>query len=236
MLLDLFTGGMDNFAINLLSFLILFPALLLSLSAHEFAHGYAAYKQGDGYAKMMGRLSLNPLKHLDPIGTLLLFVCGFGWAKPVPIVPSNFKNGKKSMLIVSFAGILTNIIIAFISVFFLYFLTFVVGIMYRTGMAWQIFGTVIYSFFSYLAIININLAVFNLLPIPPLDGYKIFRELFASKLGYTFFANIERYSNLIMIIIIVASSRLGIISGISGAVYSGLNYLMKLIFSAFTFG
>ena len=110
MLLDVLFS--DNVMLSLLSVLIALPALLFSLSAHEYAHGFAAYKQGDGFAKSAGRLTLNPFKHIDPIGTLMMLLVGFGWAKPVPIVPGNFRNGRKIMFIVSLAGILTNLILA----------------------------------------------------------------------------------------------------------------------------
>ena len=116
MLLDILFSG-DDIVVSLLAFVLMVPALLFSLSAHEYGHGFAAYTQGDHYAKSIGRLTLNPLKHLDPLGTLCLFVVGFGWAKPVPVFPAAFKNGKKSMLIVAFAGIFVNLLLAIIAIF-----------------------------------------------------------------------------------------------------------------------
>mgnify|MGYP001129988996 FL=1 len=120
MLYSLFSGGFSLEA--LLSLLITLPFLMLSLSVHEYAHAFAAHKQGDDYARVMGRMTINPLKHIDPLGLLMLVLVGFGWAKPVPIVPSNFKNGRKSMIIVSIAGVLANLIMAFIAINLLYFL------------------------------------------------------------------------------------------------------------------
>ena len=173
MLFNLFTT--DNIALELLSILIAFPALLFSLSAHEWAHGFAAYKQGDGFAKASGRLTLNPFKHLDPLGTLLMLLVGFGWAKPVPVVPSNFKNGRKSMIIVSIAGVLTNLILAVISIFLLYFIQYIIfrDFAWLTSEAGSMAATVVFQVLMYLVIININLAVFNLVPIPPLDGSRV---------------------------------------------------------------
>ena len=175
MLLELFNT--DNVWVALLSIVIAFPALLFSLSLHEYAHGYAAYTQGDGYAKAAGRLSLNPFKHLDPIGTLAMLLVGFGWAKPVPVIPSNFKNGRKSMLIVAFAGIFANLVFATISYFLLYFFQYVIApnvLWFYSTEAGTMAYTVIYLIFYYLVGLNISLAVFNLMPIPPLDGYNIF--------------------------------------------------------------
>ena len=125
MLLDIFLSS-GNIFVKLLTFLVLFPALLFALTCHEYAHGYAAYTQGDFYAKSMGRLSLNPFKHLDPLGTLCMLIFGFGWAKPVPIVPSNFKNGRKSLLLVAVAGVFANFLLAVLSIFFLDFFWYII--------------------------------------------------------------------------------------------------------------
>ncbi len=233
MLLDILFS--DNIWLSLLSLIIVFPALLFSLSAHEFAHGFAAYKQGDGFAKSTGRLTLNPLKHLDPIGTLMMLLVGFGWAKPVPIVPSNFRNGRKSMLIVSFAGVFTNLILATVSMFLLYFFQFIIFSridFFYTEMGIAIWDVVYYILY-FLVFINLNLAVFNLVPIPPLDGYKIFKEFFGGRLGYNFFMNVERHSTIILLIFLVISNRLDIISGVSGFLFGLMQKVMNLIFTAF---
>ncbi len=226
MLLDLLLGGTSNIWMSLLSLLIAFPVLLFSLSAHEFAHGFAAYKQGDGYAKMLGRLTLNPFKHLDPIGTLAMLIIGYGWAKPVPVNPGNFKNGNKSLLIVSAAGIIANLLLAFIAVFLQNFVLYIIPNI-------PIVSMVLYNVLLYLAIINLNLAVFNFVPIPPFDGYRIFKALFEGKLSYTFFANAERYSTVICLIFILICNRTGLISTVSGALFDGINYLIHFIFIAF---
>jgi len=129
---------------------------------HELAHGWVAYKMGDPTAKMLGRLTLNPVKHLDPLGTLLLLIIGFGWAKPVPVNLGNIPTDKrrKGLILVSAAGITANIICAFIALLLLQLLA--------PG-----HDDIMYKILNLLAYINILLAAFNLIPIPPLDGSKI---------------------------------------------------------------
>ena len=143
-----------------MAFVILSVLLLYSVIFHELAHGWVAYKLGDPTAKWMGRLTLNPIKHLDPIGSLMLLVFGFGWAKPVPINLENIRNRRKGLIFVSSAGIVANITCAFIAL-----LLYKIIAPEQSGMMEQI----IYLF----ARINIILAAFNLIPIPPLDGSKI---------------------------------------------------------------
>ncbi|MBE7091607.1 MAG: site-2 protease family protein [Clostridiales bacterium] len=234
MLLDIFTA--DNKIFAILSFLIAFPALLFSLSIHEYAHGLAAYKQGDGFAKLSGRLTLNPFKHIDPIGTLAMLLIGFGWAKPVPVVPNNFKNGKKSMLIVSFAGVIANLILATFSFFLLFFFQYIITpniLWFQASETGVLVYFVIYYVFYYLIILNINLAVFNLMPIPPLDGYKIFKEFFIGRINYNFFSNIERYSTYVLLAFLLVGNRIGIIPAISGFIFELMYKVMELIFIAF---
>ena len=149
--------------------IFLTPPLLLALTVHEFSHGLAAYMLGDPTPKLAGRLSLNPIKHLDPLGTIALFITqAIGWAKPVPINPMNFKNPWRDMAIVSIAGPLSNLILAFIFGFFFNifdsFKIIIGGLEISAPLALM----------CYLGVkINIGLGVFNLLPIPPLDGSKI---------------------------------------------------------------
>jgi Zn-dependent protease len=143
-------------------FVILSALLLYSVIFHELAHGWVAYKMGDPTAKWLGRLTLNPIKHLDPIGTLMLLFVGFGWAKPVPVNIGNLSGDKrrKGLILVSAAGITANIIFAFIALLLLRLIS-----AEPSGMAGQVL--------LLLAHINIILAAFNLIPIPPLDGSKI---------------------------------------------------------------
>jgi Zn-dependent protease len=141
-------------------FLLIAIPLLYSIIAHEIAHGWVAYLFGDNTARRLGRLTLNPLKHLDPVGTLALFLVGFGWAKPVPVVYSNLKNFRIGLICVSLAGCLTNIAIATFAIFLLQFPQIT---------SHQLAGATL----IIIAQINILLGSLNLIPIPPLDGSRI---------------------------------------------------------------
>ena len=169
------------------SFLILTVLLLYSVIFHELAHGWVAYKMGDETAKWMGRLTLNPIKHLDPIGSLMLLIFGFGWAKPVPVNLENIPipNRRKGLILVSSAGIVTNIICAFIAL-----LLYKIIEPVQSGMMEQI----LYIF----ARINILLAACNLIPIPPLDGSKILMG-FTSESVSRFLLQIEPFGFFIII-------------------------------------
>ena len=167
------------------AFVLLIIPLLYSVVIHEVAHGWVANRMGDPTAKLLGRLSLNPLKHLDPIGTLMLFLVGFGWAKPVPINMNNIADRRKGLIFVSSAGILANIFLAFGSL-----------LLYRL-LGQSSTGTVA-LIANYTAYINITLAALNLIPIPPLDGSKILMG-FASRNTQYFLARIEPYGFFILI-------------------------------------
>jgi len=168
-----------------LTFILLAIPLLYSIIIHELAHGWVAYRMGDPTAKMLGRLSLNPLKHLDPIGTLMLFIFGFGWAKPVPVNFSNIHDTRKGLIFISSAGIIANMIFAFVA-----FLLFRLLSPTPAG--------VLATFLFYLAQINIILASFNLIPIPPLDGSKILMGFVSERFQY-YLSRIEPYGLFIII-------------------------------------
>ena len=167
------------------TFILLAIPLLYSVILHELAHGWVAYMMGDSTAKWQGRLSLNPLKHLDPVGTLMLFLFGFGWAKPVPVNFSNLHDTRKGLILVSSAGIITNMLLAFIAFFLYRFLSPEPG---------GVLSTLLY----YLAQINIILASFNMIPIPPLDGSKILMGFLPARLQYTL-SRLEPYGFFIII-------------------------------------
>ena len=153
---------------TLIEIVFMIAALLLSLILHEIGHGFVALKCGDPTAKMLGRLSLDPRKHLDPIGMICMFFLGIGWARPVPVNPYNFRHRGRDMILVSFAGIFVNLILFLLSTF-LYVLCFKAD------------GTVIDYLQEFLMILlsyNISLAVFNLVPVPPLDGYRLVNQIF----------------------------------------------------------
>ena len=147
--------------------IILLPSLVFSLCFHEFSHGYMAYRLGDHTAARNGRLTLNPLAHLDPIGSLMILFVGFGWAKPVPVNPANFSNPRTDMMKVALAGPASNLVLAFLAGMILRFVNI------TEIMIGETFIQIIY-FFMY---INIALAVFNMLPVAPLDGSQIFGNL-----------------------------------------------------------
>jgi len=168
-----------------IAFVLLVIPLLYSVVIHEVAHGWVANRMGDPTAKLLGRLSLNPLKHLDPFGTLMLFLVGFGWAKPVPINMNNIADRRKGLIFVSSAGILANLLLAF-----------------GTLLVYRLWGQsstgTVALIANYTAYINITLAALNLIPIPPLDGSKILMG-FASRNTQYFLARIEPYGFFILI-------------------------------------
>ena len=182
--------------------------VLFALSIHEMAHGFAAYKLGDPTAKYDGRLSLNPLRHLDPIGALSMLLFGFGWAKPVMVNPNYFKNFKRDSAITALAGPLSNIIVAYIGMLLWVHLLPVAN------------STYLAIFLRIFITLNINLAVFNLIPIPPLDGSKIFLHLLPPRIYY----EIMRYERFGFIILIIA---LGL--GVLSPILSFFNSIITLI-------
>lgn len=178
------------------------PVLLIVITVHEFAHARMAFHFGDSTADSQGRMNLNPINHLDPIGSLMILLVGFGWAKPVPINPLRFNNYRSGLRWVSFAGPLANFILGFFSL-----LLFTILINNRVIE----FGGLPFIFFQQLILINIYLALFNLLPIPPLDGSKILMS-FISDQHLGLYQQLERYAPLILILLIVTGV-LGIIIG-----------------------
>ncbi|WP_028595883.1 site-2 protease family protein [Paenibacillus assamensis] len=149
--------------------------LLIAFAVHEFAHAYAAYKFGDPTAKMLGRVTLNPAKHIDILGLLLFVIVGFGWAKPVPVNRANFEKPRMMSIIVTAVGPLSNLLLAFFGMLIYYLLIFNLGLDLGTGNPRV--GEALSIFFGYFLQFNIVMFVFNLIPLPPLDGYRIVEEL-----------------------------------------------------------
>ncbi|UCG41985.1 MAG: site-2 protease family protein [candidate division WOR-3 bacterium] len=174
------------------------PAILFGLTIHEFSHGWVAARLGDPTAKMMGRLTLNPLKHLDPIGTIALFLFRFGWAKPVPINPTNFRHPTRDMAISSMAGPGANLATAAVA-----------GIIMRVLLALGVSGFLLIVV-QYFVLFNLILCFFNLIPIPPLDGSRLVYYFLSDKpdlaAGY---ARLERYGFMILLAIILIGNLTG---------------------------
>jgi Zn-dependent protease len=168
-----------------LTFILIAIPLLYSVIFHELAHGWVAYRMGDPTAKSLGRLSFNPLKHLDPLGTIMLFIFGFGWAKPVPVNFTRLRSKRTGMILVSSAGIIANMLLAASAIFINRLLS---------PSPSSILAYLLY----YLAQINIILAAFNLIPLPPLDGSKILMG-FASPRVQNYLFRLERYGFFIII-------------------------------------
>lgn len=173
-------------------------AILVSLAVHEWAHAFAAYKQGDPTAKTLGRMTLAPFAHIDWWGFICLLILGFGWAKPVPVDSRNFKNGKKSGFVVSIAGILANLITGTV---FLLISCALDNFIPNYVTDWGLYGTALKMFLTNVVNINYVLAFFNLLPIYPLDGFRMI-EAFANP-NSKFIDFMRRYSRIILIVVIV---------------------------------
>ncbi len=180
------------FDFSLISLLAGIPGLIIAMVIHEYAHARVAVALGDFTPKLMGRLTLNPRAHIDPVGLLMLFLIRFGWAKPVVINPNNFRQPRRDDILVSVAGPLANLLTAFVTLFLLVLFS---------QMGFHLSqGTILVC--RLIIIYNINFAIFNLIPVPPLDGAHILRQLLPRELSWRF-ASLERYSLLIMIVFIM---------------------------------
>lgn len=189
MLQDILSGNM-SLPLLLLEFITLSLIVLVVLPVHEMAHGYVAYRLGDPTAKNMGRLTPNPLAHLDPIGTLMIFLLGFGYAKAVPVNPYNFRNPKTGMALTALAGPVSNLLMAVLAVGLYRLLSFFITSAYVNSILYWMLILVFAS-------VNVGLAVFNLLPIPPLDGYRILSVILPDRWIYL----IGRYENYLIILV-----------------------------------
>lgn len=204
---------------DLTSILLSLPGILLAITFHEMAHGYAANAMGDDTARLAGRLSPNPLKHLDPIGFVSMLLFHFGWAKPVPINPNNFKNRRKGIIVVSLAGCLTNLLLGFISLTVLYLYDRIAPVP----------NGILIMILQYIYIYNIYFAIFNLLPIPPLDGSHVLAEFLPmnAKAKYEDFG---RYGMILLIALMFLGIFERTIDPISSMVHNLFQTILGLLF------
>lgn len=203
------------------------PAVIIAISFHECAHAYAAYRCGDPTARNLGRMTLNPVAHFDPVGLVMLLIARFGWAKPVPINTRNFKNPRRDEIIVALAGVATNLLIAFLTY----------GIMFVLQVFTTVESDIAYRLLETLFFINLSFFVFNLLPVPPLDGYRVISCILGkftrTPAGIKAFYYMERYSVLILIGVLVLNSRTGFMVDLVTAVCSAIAAVYALIFGIF---
>ncbi|REK77421.1 site-2 protease family protein [Paenibacillus paeoniae] len=204
--------------------------LMIVFTVHEFAHAYSAYKFGDDTAYREGRVSLNPMVHLDLLGSILLLVAGFGWAKPVPVNTSKFKNRRLMSIIVSAVGPLSNLLMAFVGMLIFY-------ILHETGVLYSASHGVymaLVHFFWYLIIINLLLFVFNFIPLPPLDGYRIVAELLPLRIRYKIEQNMHWAMIIFLLFVFIPPLRavtLDPILSLQGPIFLGLINFFDSIFS-----
>lgn len=199
-----------DFIDNPINATLYFLAFVVALTFHECSHALAAYKLGDPTARNMGRLTLNPLKHLDLMGTLLLLLVGFGWAKPVPVNPRNYRNPKRDDIIVSLAGITSNILLAFLATP-IYMLTIKHGSNIALVVSW---------FICAFIQTNIVLALFNLIPISPLDGSHVLEDLLMPVCGPKPFLWLRQYGRYLLIVVLIALNYTGVLGTASGWVFN----------------
>lgn len=203
----------------LMNKLMFLPAIIIGLSLHEYAHAKVAYKLGDPIPKMQGRVSINPLAHIDWVGFASLIFVGFGWGRPVEINPANFKNRRRDELLVSLAGVVMNLIIAVIFAFVAKILLAVLGYSFLSGT----FGNILWTMVIDIVIINLALMIFNLIPCPPLDGFSVITEIFNLKTTELYW-RLYQYGNWILIALIIF--------GVTSKILSPcLNFLYSLLAS-----
>lgn len=209
---------------GLIAFLYTLPALLISLSIHEFAHAWVAYKQGDYTQKIRGRLTLDPFKHIDPIGFLCIVLCGVGWGKPVMVDDRNFKNSRRGTMLTALAGPLSNLLLAVI-------LTIVLKVLIMFGvfgnLAANSVGNIFLQMILYTIEFNIIFGIFNLIPLPPLDGSKVLAYFLPRSLRGIMYT-LERYSFVIILIIFFTNITSYIITPAYNAILKLLEWIINL--------
>ncbi len=222
MLIDILSGDFSLYTLlsSIMASLIL---IFLVSPLHELAHGFAAVKLGDNTPRWQGRMTLNPMAHIDFLGSLMIILFGFGWAKPVQVNMYNFKNPKRDMAITALAGPLSNFIVAFVLGLF------TAPAFYWAGTSDSAFPQIVFNLLYYLIIFNIYIGLFNLIPIAPLDGSRILSAVLPNRYYYMIM-RLERYSFFIIMVLFYGLNIGAGISGITSRIFFALLNLSELIF------
>lgn len=233
-IIDGIGGNTTYFLENIVACLISATIVVfVTLPIHEFAHGFAATKLGDPTPRWQGRMSLNPMRHLDYFGALMIYLIGFGYAKPVEVNAGYFKNPKRGMAIVAFAGPLSNLLFALVSGFMMNLIAFIAVVANVQTVAMIKLFQVLLLIFQYITVINISLAIFNLVPIPPLDGSKVLGAFLPNKIYYQFMQYEKYFIIFIMFLIFMGSGFSYGLTKINYTVYHWIIEFTALPFNLF---
>ena len=236
----------------LIAFLLAFPGRMLAISAHEFAHAWMANRCGDPTAKMLGRLTLNPLKHLDPIGFIMMILVGIGWAKPVPVNPRNYRKWRKDDLLVSIAGVTMNLILCLLGFLICAAMVFFIAkikssvatgaqvaallgdfneygryIFFFSGSRMLYY---VYEMVALFVTVNLYLAIFNLIPIPPLDGYHVLNDLMLKRRLFAS-GQAARYAMTILYVLVFTGALSEGLGFVADNVFRGLGWAVQHLFA-----
>lgn len=225
---------MNQIMDRLIDVIMVIPILLIALPFHEWAHAYVAYRLGDPTAKDAGRLTLNPVRHLDPLGTLMMLVASVGWAKPVPVNSGYFRDRRKGMILVALAGPFSNLLLAFLFtlIWGLMVKLLVIGVIPVESETAVTIVTWLQVFFRFCVLVNISLAVFNMIPVPPLDGSRLI-SAFVPEESYYRFARYEQYIGIafLALVVFLPDALDSVISFVADPIYESMLTVVSLVFN-----